>query len=132
MGIILSATRLGMFTSYAEFCNLYTPWQVSLRLLMRQTHCAGEKLFGDYCGQTFPIINTATDEVCEAKVLVAVFGASNYTFAEARRTQKLEDWIGSHSRAFFEVASQLVVPDNLKSGVTNGLPLRPSFEPIYA
>lgn len=101
---------------------------------MRQTHTAGEKLFVDYCGQTVPVINAATGEVSDAQVFVAVLGASNYTFAEATRSQKLEDWIGSHARAFafFGGAPQLVVPDNLKSGVTKACRYEPLLNQTYA
>ena len=87
---------------------------------MRQTHTPGERLFVDYCGKTIPIINAATGEVVEAQIFVATLGASNYTFAEATRSQKLEDWIGSHVRAFafFGGLPRLIVPDNLKAAVT--------------
>jgi transposase len=30
------------------------------------------------------------------QIFVAVLGASNYTFAQARWTQSLPDWIGAH------------------------------------
>lgn len=106
--------------SYTQFCVRYREWRSRLRLSMRQTHMAGEKLFVDYCGQTVPIINAVTGEVREAQIFVAVFGASNYTYAEATWTQSLSDWIGSHVRAFafFGGVPRLVIPDNLKSGVT--------------
>ena len=120
--------------SYTQFCVLYTRWQKTLRLSMRQTHRAGEKLFVDYCGQTVLVINAATGEVSEVQVFVAVLGASNYTFAEATRSQKLEDWIGSHVRAFafFGGTPQLVVPDNLKSGVTRACRYEPLVNQTYA
>ena len=34
------------------------------------------------------------------ELFVAVLGASNYTYAEATRTQQVPDWIASHQRAF--------------------------------
>jgi transposase len=76
---------------YTQFCVLYRQWRRHLKLSMRQTHRAGERLFVDYCGQTVPIVNAATGEVREAEVFVAVMGASNYTFAEATWTQRLPD-----------------------------------------
>jgi transposase len=36
----------------------------------------------------------------EASLFVAVLGASSYTFADATGSQELQDWIGSHIRAF--------------------------------
>lgn len=119
--------------SYTQFCILYRRWLSGRRLSMRQTHCPGEKMFVDYCGQTVPVINTATGEITEAQIFVAVLGASNYTFAEATRSQKLEDWISSHTRAFafFGGVPQLIVPDNLKSAVTKACRYEPLLNQTY-
>lgn len=101
---------------------------------MRQTHIAGEKLFVDYCGQTMPIVDPHTGEsLYRAQVFVAVLGASNYTFAEATRSQQLEDWVMSHKRAFefFGGVPQLVVPDCLKSAVSVARNTDPDLNPTY-
>ena len=65
-------------------------------------------------------INRNTGEIREAELFVGVLGASNYTFAEASWTQSLPYWINSHVRAFeyFGGVSKIVVPGNLKTGVT--------------
>jgi transposase len=49
-----------------------------------------------------------------------VLGASNLTYAEATWTQQLADWTGAHVRMFrfFGGIPRLLVPDNLKSGVS--------------
>ena len=67
---------------------------------MRQVHIAGDKLFVDYSGKKPHIVDAATGEVIEVELFVAVLGASNFTYAEATRTQRGPDWIGSHVRAF--------------------------------
>jgi transposase len=67
---------------------------------MRQVHRAGEKCFVDYAGQKPRLIDPATGEVRAVELFVAVLGASNYTYAEATRTQQVPDWIASHQRAF--------------------------------
>ncbi len=51
-------------------------------------------------GQTVEVIDGATGEVRRAQVFVAVLGASNLTYAEARWTQSLPDWVGCHVGAF--------------------------------
>ena len=101
---------------------------------MRQSHRAGEKLFVDYAGQTVEVVDPATGEVRQAEIFVAVLGASNYTFAEATWTQTLPDWIGSHVRAFafFAGVPELVVPDNLRSGVAKAHRYEPEINPTYA
>jgi transposase len=119
--------------SYTQFCVRYRDWLQHQRLSMRQVHRPGEKMFVDYCGKTIPIINAVTGEVTEAQIFVAVLGASNYTFAEATHSQKLEDWVSSHTRAFlfFGGVPQLVVPDNLKSAVTKACRYEPLLNQTY-
>lgn len=114
--------------------ELYRRWRMQHRSVMRQVHRAGEKLFVDYCGPTVEVVNAATGVVRQAQVFVAVLGASNYTFAEATWSQSLPDWIGSHVRAFafFGAIPQLVIPDNLKSGVTRACRYEPLLNISYA
>lgn len=118
---------------YTRFCDLYRDWRGKLNLSMRQVHVAGEKMFVDYCGLTAEVIDPTTGEVREAQVFVAVLGASSYTYAEATWTQSLPDWIGSHVRAFryFGGVVEIVVPDNLKSGVLKPCRYEPDINPTY-
>lgn len=117
--------------SYSQFCFHYQQWSRKLRLSLRQTHRAGEKLFVDYAGQTVPVVDSG--EVRQAQIFVAVLGASNYTYAEATFTQQLVDWVGSHVRAFefFGGAPELVVPDNLRSGVSRADRYEPELNRSY-
>lgn len=100
---------------------------------MRQTHPAGERMFVDYAGQTAEVIDGATGEVRRAQVFVAVLGASNYTYAEARWTQSLRDWIGCHVGAFasFGGAARQIVCDNLKAGLTAASRYEPGISRSY-
>ena len=119
---------------YSTFTIHYRQWKKEQGLSMRQTHHAGEKLFVDYAGMTVDITDPASGEVKEAQVFVAVLGASNYTYAEVSMTQTIEDWLGSHQRAlaFFGGAPQIIVPDNLKSGVKSPCYYEPELNPAYA
>jgi transposase len=118
---------------YSWFCECYRQWVGKLSVTMRQTHTPGEKLFVDYAGQTLPIIDGLTGEISQAQLFVAVLGASNYTFAEATWTQQLADWIGSHVRTFEFIGgvTEIVVPDNLKSGVKHPSYYDPELNPTY-
>jgi transposase len=118
---------------YSRFCELYQRWRRKQEVVLRQEHRAGEKLFVDYAGQTVPVQNPATGEIDEAQLFVAVLGASNYTYAEATWSQGLGDWIGSHIRAFefFGGVTEIVVPDNLKSGVTKACRYEPGVNLTY-
>jgi transposase len=86
--------------NYSRFCELYRAYSQTLDPIMRQHHRAGERLFVDYAGMTFPIVEAATGEIIYAQIFVAAMGASSFTFAEATRSQAIDDWINSHQRAF--------------------------------
>jgi transposase len=118
---------------YSQFCWLYRCWQKKLDYCMRQDHHGGEKLFVDYA-EGLSLVDPKTAEAVPTQLFVAVWGASNYTYAEATLTQQLPDWIGSHVRAFsyFGCLPKIVVPDCLKSAVSRACRYEPELNPTYA
>jgi transposase len=100
---------------------------------MRQDHRGGEKLFVDY-GEGLSLVDPKSGAPIPTQLFVAVWGASNYTYAEATLTQQLPDWIGSHTRAFryFGCVPKVVVPDCLKSAVSRACRYEPELNPTYA
>lgn len=107
--------------SSSRFCLHYAAYKKRLKPSYRNTYTPGDRLFIDYAGSTVPIRDPKTGEVAlEAQIFVAVLGFSNYVFAEATPSQDLSCWIGSHVRcfAFLGGVPALLVPDNLKSGIT--------------
>ena len=119
--------------SYSQYCDRYRHWLGQQRRSMRQVHKVGEKTFIDYAGSTVGIINPHTGEIWQAQIFVAVLGASNYTFAEASASQSLPDWLQSHVRMFefFGGCTELLVPDNLRSGVSKACRYDPDLNPAY-
>jgi transposase len=118
---------------YSWFCQTYRTWEGRLDLVMRQEHRAGEKMFVDFAGQTLPIVDPDTGEVWGAQLFVAVLGASSYTYAEAFASQALPDWIGAHVHALeaFGGCPRIIVPDNLRSGVTRAHRYEPDLNRTY-
>ena len=118
---------------YSQFCHLYRRWVKKLDVTLRQQHRAGEKLFLDYAGQTAPIVDPKTGEIHQAQIFIAALGASSYTFSEATVSQDLPSWIRSHVHAFefFGGVPHILVPDNLKAGVTNPCRYEPDINPTY-
>jgi transposase len=116
---------------YSRFCDLYWVWRGMVEVVMHQTYHAGEKIFVDYAGMSADVIDRSTGEVKKAQIFVAVLGTSNYTYAEATWTQSLEDWIGSHCRAFeyFGGVTQVLVPDNTRTGVSHASYYEPDLNP---
>ncbi|EIB3185939.1 IS21 family transposase [Salmonella enterica] len=119
--------------SYNHYCRMYREWLKTTSPSMRQVHKAGEKLFVDYCGPTVNITNPDTGEIRTAQIIVAVLGASSYTWAEATWSQQLEDWVMSHARCFQWLGGvpELVVPDNLKSATSRACKYDPDVNPTY-
>ena len=118
---------------YSRFCDLYRDWRAGISPTMRQTHVAGERLFVDFAGQTVPITDPVTGIERPAQIFVAALGASNYTYAEARWSQGLADWIGCHLNvlAFLGGVTRQIVCDNLRAGVTAACRYEPGINRTY-
>jgi transposase len=118
---------------YSQFCELYKRWRADLDVVMRQVHRPGERLFVDYAGQTMNIIDNATGEVHTAQIFVATLGASNYTYVEATMSQRTADFVASHVRCFTFLSGvpEIVVPDNLKTGITKAHRYEPGINRTY-
>src|SRR4030042_1631585 len=118
---------------YSQFCDRYRHWKGKLDYYMRQEHRYGEKVFIDY-SDGLSIIDLATGELILTQLFVAVWGASTYTYAEAPLSQTLPEWIGSHRRSleYFNCVPRVLVPDNLKSGVSKACKYEPELNPTYA
>ncbi len=118
---------------YSQFCDRYRRWKGRLDYYMRQEHRYGEKVFIDYC-DGLSIVDLATGELILTQLFLAVWGASNYTYADATLSQTLPEWIGSNRRAleYFGCVPRVLVPDNLKSGVSKACRYEPELNPTYA
>ena len=118
---------------YTQFCEYYRRWCKQKRISMRQVHRAGEKMFVDYAGHQPKVVNPMTGEVREVELFVAVLGASSYTYAEATESQRIADFLASHTRAveYFGGVCELVVPDQLKTGVTRACRYEPGVQRSY-
>ena len=118
---------------YARFCSLYKQHTVKANPVLHLEHKAGEKLFVDYAGQSVPVTDPRTGQAHQAQVFVASLGASSYMFAEGTWTQSKPDWIGSHVRAFefYGGVPEIVVPDNIKTGIKSACFYEPDLNRTY-
>jgi transposase len=130
----LSANRCGRPYQYSQFCDLYADFRAKVEVSMRQVHRAGEKAFLDYSGKKPEIVEPTTGEQIEVELFVMVLGASNYTYAEATRTQQTADFVGSTVRAleYFGGTPLILVPDQLRSAVTGPDRYDPEINATYA
>jgi len=119
--------------NYSQFCFRYQQWRGTQELSLHQNHKAGEKLFVDYAGQTIAVTDPITGKIEDAYLFLATLGASNYTFAWASLSLNLASWIDANVRAlgFFEGVPEMIVPDNLKTGIKKPCYYEPELNPTY-
>lgn len=119
---------------YSWFCEEFRRFTDQFRVTLRQESKAGEQLQVDWAGQTLALKDGATGEEHAAYLFVASLGASQLIYAEVTRGQALCEWIAAHVHAleYFGGAPELLVPDNLKTGVTRSCRYEPELNPTYA
>ena len=117
----------------AQFCEIYRQWARRLRPSMRQVHRAGEKTFIDFSGKRPALVDPRTGDVRRVELLVAVLGASSFTYAEATTTQQLPDWVDAHTRMveYYGGTTAVWVPDQLKSAITRPCRYEPGVNRTY-
>lgn len=106
--------------AYSQFCHHFRTWLRRTEVGLHWEHKYGDKLFVDFCGKTLSVTDKLSGLVEKVEVLVAVLGGSQYTYVEAVRSQKLEDFLEVLQNAFhyFGGVCRGIVPDNLRSAVT--------------
>ncbi|CAH2603472.1 protein of unknown function [Rhodovastum atsumiense] len=118
---------------YTQFLRHFRAWQRASRpTVMRQVHRAGEVLEVDYAGMTLTVMDLGVPR--EAQVFVACLPCSHLVYAEATWTQGQEDyWLGAHVRALTAIGGcpEKLVPDNLRSGVTDASYYDPVLNRAY-
>ena len=102
-----------------QFKKYYRDFIVKHNATMHINRKPGELLEVDWAGQTAEIIDTDTGELIEAYIFVAALPYSGYAYVEAFLSQNQEAWITAHINAynFFGGVTQILVPDNLKTGI---------------
>lgn len=92
-------------------------------------HNPGEKLYVDYAGKPMFYVDRETGEEIKVQVFVACLPYSDYCFALAVPSQKLEDFIYALGCCLKEFGGvpQTLVPDNLKSAVIRADPYEPDL-----
>lgn len=100
---------------------------------MHIEHKAGDRCFVDFTGEHMQIAERLTGEITETEVFVAILGASQLTYAQAVGSQTKENLISATENAFiyFGGVTACIVPDALKSAVTNANKWEPDLNPEY-
>lgn len=120
--------------SYGRFCHHFQQWRKFSEVSIPQEHKAGEKLFVDFAGKKLKLVDPQTGEEQEVEVFVATLGASQLMYVEAVASQKKEDFLTAlaNSLSYFDGVPGAIVPDNLKSAVTQSDKYEPELNPDMA
>lgn len=97
-------------------------------------HKAGETAQVDWAGTKIQWIDPDTGKIIRGSLFVACLPFSGYAFAVGCYDEKMPNWIDSHVQMlqYFGGVPTILVPDNLKTGVTKNtrseLLLNPTYE----
>lgn len=119
--------------SYRQFCRFYNNYATTTKATMRIKRKPGELMEVDWSGQTATLKDNLSGENIPAYVFVAVLPCSQYAYVEAFLSMNTACWITAHIHAFefFGGVTRMVVPDNLKTGVTKASSTDPIINRTY-
>ena len=105
--------------AYRTYCQYYTEYARKYKATMRIKRKPGEIMEVDWAGSKLSLIDRDTGEKVKAYLFVATLPCTQYTYCEATLSMNQEEWIKAHINAynFFGGVTELLVPDNLKTGV---------------
>ncbi len=84
-------------------------------------------------GLRSPDTDSLTGEEKKVQIFVSALGASSYIYVEGQSGQDKRNWIRGHINAFKYMGGvpEIIVPDNLKSGVIKPSYYEPELNPMY-
>jgi transposase len=106
--------------AYTQFCHHLNQYLRAQKPSMVLTHIAGDKLFIDFAGKTYPYVDLQTGEVVQCQVFVACLPYSDYGFAMVVPSQSIHDFLYALECCLKQLGGvpQSIVCDNLKSAIT--------------
>ena len=115
--------------SYSQFCDHLLKELKVKNAVMHFTHLPGEQMMVDFAGDTLSYVDRSTGEIHSCQVLVCVLPFSNYTYVEALRSQKQEEFVSGLSSAlqYMGGSPQSIKSDNLRTAVTKSSRYEPTF-----
>ncbi|HYB38521.1 MAG TPA: IS21 family transposase [Mycobacterium sp.] len=119
---------------YSFFNEQYRRWVASTGASMHIRREPGESIEVDWAGDPMGFADPVTGAPVDAWLFVAALSFSAYAYVEAFTDMTLGSWIEAHIHAFetFEGSARLLVPDNLRTGVSRSDRYEPALNPAYA
>lgn len=131
---LIAGRAAGWSYRYSFFNEQYRRWVGSTGASMHIQRDPGESIEVDWAGDPMQFVDPVTGVLSEAWLFVAACSFSAYTYVEAFSDMRLGSWIDAHVHAFehFGGTGRLLVPDNLRTGVSKADRYEPVLNPAYA
>ncbi len=106
--------------AYRTFAEHYHAYAMKYKATLRIRRKPGELLEVDWAGSTMSVIDPDTGEKRKVYVFIATLPCSQLFYVEGSYRMDLPSWVRLHQHAFEYMGGtpQILVPDNLKTGVT--------------
>lgn len=119
---------------YSFFNEQYRRWVAATGASMRIQRTPGESIEVDWAGDAMSFVDPLSGAPTDAWLFVAALSFSAFTYVEAFTDMTLVSWIDAHVHAFeaFGGTARLLVPDNLRTGVSRADRYEPALNPAYA
>jgi transposase len=118
---------------YSQYCLHFHRWRQGEEVVMHIDHKAGEEMFVDWAGDKLEVIDGNTGQPWRLEQFVAILGASELTYVEARESQEQDHWIRANEGAlhYFQGVPSAVIPDNTRTAVIAADPYEPGLNPVF-
>ena len=105
---------------YSAFCQKHRDWAVANKVVMRIERRPAQEMQVDYVGDTMEVLDIDTGETLKVYVFAACLPYSGELYAEGFYDMKEESWVEAHVHAFafYGGSVPIIVPDNLRQGIT--------------
>jgi len=112
--------KLPSYQSFCQYIRNHPASDGKENIVIKIQRTPGDSVEVDYSGDSVEILNPATGEIYRVELFVGTLSYSGYFYAEFTLTQKLEDFIYSHTNMFrfFGGVTKYIIPDNCKTAVT--------------
>ena len=119
--------------AYRTFCNNYGKYARKYKLTMPIRRKPGEIMEVDWAGDTLSIQDRSTGEELPVYLFVTVLPYSQLFYVEGFLNMKSRSWLTAHIHAFeyFDGVPEVLVPDNLKTGVKKPIKGEPILNEAY-
>ena len=103
-----------------QFFDKYHQYMEKKNYTKHLNHKPGHRMMVDWAGDTYKVMDAFSGKEVTAYLFVATLPYSMYTYVEACPDMKSDTFINAHIHAFeyFQGTAALLIPDNLKTGVT--------------